>query len=120
MGLIYVTMTVSNGGDHEQNVEFLVDSGATLSVLPAPAWRRLGLKPKRTLRFVLADGTPIRRRVSECRFLYEGVDHWSPVILGTQRDAALLGAITLEILGYVLNPFERTLRPMRMVLAAVS
>ena len=30
---------------------------------------------------------------------------------------ALLGVVTLEILGLVLNPFTRTLQPMRMLLA---
>jgi hypothetical protein len=28
----------------------------------------------------------------------------------------VLGAVTLEILGLVLNPFNRTLQPMRMLL----
>jgi len=41
----------------------------------------------------------------------------SPVILGEPRDEALLGTITLENLGLVLNPFTRTLQPMRMMLA---
>ena len=41
----------------------------------------------------------------------------SPVVLGQQKDAALLGTLTLESLGLVLNPFERRLTPMRMLLA---
>ena len=41
----------------------------------------------------------------------------SPVILGQPGDKALLGTVTLEILGSVLNPFNRTLQPMRMLLA---
>jgi len=36
------------------------------------------------------------------------------------RDEALIGTITLESMGLVLNPFERTLRPMRMRLAALG
>ena len=32
-------------------------------------------------------------------------------------DQALLGVVTLEILGLVLHPFKRTLEPMRMLLA---
>ena len=34
-------------------------------------------------------------------------------------DDGLLGVITLEILGLVLNPFNRTLQPMRGMLARV-
>ncbi len=117
MGLVYVTLDVAKD-DRKRSVEFLVDSGAVMSVLPQPIWRAIGLKAKRRLRFVLADGTPIQRRISECRFFYEGIDATSPVVLGTVRDAALLGTLTLESLGLVLNPFERTLKPMRMILAA--
>ena len=39
-----------------------------------------------------------------------------PVILGEAGDEALLGSVTLEILGLVLNQFDRTLHPMRMLL----
>jgi len=50
-------------------------------------------------------------------FRYQGIHAPSPVVLGELQDEALLGTITLEALGLVLNPFERTLRPMRMRLA---
>src|SRR5438874_5797288 len=103
MGLVYVEMGVAREGGPEQTVRFLVDSGAVYSVLPWRVWRALGLKPKRTLEFTLADGTPVRRRVSECRFIYQGIDATSPVILGERRDEALLGTHTLESLGLVLN-----------------
>jgi hypothetical protein len=33
--------------------------------------------------------------------------------LGEPGDEALLGVVTLEILGLVLHPFKRTLEPMR-------
>jgi clan AA aspartic protease len=118
MGMVHVEMEVRRDGGPSRNVKFLVDSGAFYSVLPRRVWRALGLEPKRTLRFTLADGTTVRRRVSDCRFVYRDIDAPSPVILGGRRDAALLGSVTLENLGLVLNPFERTLRPMRMMLAA--
>ena len=41
----------------------------------------------------------------------------APVIFGELGDEPLLGATTLEALGLVLNPFTRTLHPMRMLLA---
>jgi clan AA aspartic protease len=117
MGMVHVDLEVSRDGGRVQTVRFLVDSGAAYSVLPQRVWRALGLKPKRRLEFTLADGTTIRRRVSECRFVYQGIDATSPVILGERRDEALLGTVTLDNLGLVLNPFERTLKPMRMMLA---
>ena len=78
----------------------------------------MGLKPLRAMEFTLADGTTMRRRVSGCWFRFRGIDAPSPVVLGQRRDTALLGTLTLEALGLVLNPFERTLRPMRMMLAS--
>ena len=65
MGLTYIEGTVSNNGS-PRKVEFLVDSGAVYSLLPQQVWKQLKLKPKRTLTFTLADGTKIKRRVSEC------------------------------------------------------
>jgi len=120
MGLVRVEMDISRDGGPRHAVEFLVDSGAVYSVLPQRVWRALKLKPQRTLQFSLADGTRIRRGVSECRFSYLGVAASSPVVLGERRDEALLGTVTLETLGLVLNPFERTLKPMRMILARGS
>jgi aspartyl protease family protein len=67
--------------------------------------------------FTLADGTTIERNVSECHIALPQGDGYTPVILGQNGDEALLGTVTLEILGLVLNPFNRTLQPMRMMLA---
>jgi predicted aspartyl protease len=99
-------------------VRFLVDSGAVYSVLRHDDWRALGLKPERELDFVLADGTTMTRGVSECLFEIEGQTATSPAVLGESEDEALLGAVTLETLGLMLNPLTRRLQPMRMLLAA--
>lgn len=102
--------------DKQATVRFLVDSGATYTLLPYNDWKAIGLSPKRSMTFTLADGTTIERKVSECHInLPEGEGH-TPVILGEPGDEALLGVVTLEILGLVLNPFSRTLQPMRMLL----
>lgn len=114
MGLVYVDAEVRSGPRKRHAVRFLVDSGASYSVLPRRVWRTIGLKPKRGMVFTLADGTEVRRQVSECVVRLEG---HSPVVLGEGADEALLGVVTLKNLGLVLNPFDRTLRPMRAMLA---
>ena len=119
VGLVHVSMRVSNGR-RKQRVKFIVDSGAIYSLLPETVWRKLGLKASRRMEFTLADGEPVVRRISHCQFAYQGLEAPSPVILGEGNDGALLGAVTLESLGLVLNPFERSLRPMRMMLARAS
>ena len=117
MGLTYIEGVLTGPTGAQAKVKFLVDSGATYTLVPAEESRLLGLQPKRTVAFSLADGTTVERRVSECHLaLPQGEGH-TPVILGEPGDEALLGAITLEELGLVLNPFTRTLQPMRMMLA---
>jgi hypothetical protein len=44
-------------------------------------------------------------------------DAHTPVILGEPSDPAILGVVTIENLGLVLDPFSRTLRPMQMLAA---
>jgi clan AA aspartic protease len=118
MGMVYVDVDVSRSGGPGVPVRFLVDSGAVYSVLPHDVWTSLGLAPMRRMEFVLADGAPIERDVAHCFFAYEGIEAPSPVVLGEPDDEALLGAVTLESMGLVLNPFTRKLRPMRARLAA--
>jgi predicted aspartyl protease len=118
VGLTYVDGRLRvPGARRARRVRFLVDSGAVYSVLRRTDWQALGLAPERTLEFVLADGTTLTRGVSECSFEIEGRRATSPVVLGESEDEALLGAVTLETLGLMLNPLSRTLQPMRMVLA---
>ena len=116
MGVTYIEGQVVGPTGKKENVKFLVDSGATYSLLPKAVWESIGLTPKRRLSFALADGTAVERSVSEAFvILPEGEAH-TPVILGEEDDETLLGVVTLEILGLVFNPFNRTLQPMRMLL----
>ena len=116
MGITYVEGSVT-GPAGNRTVRFLVDSGASYTLLPHSDWQAIGLTTKRQMAFTPADGTLVQRNVSECQIaLPQGEGH-TPVILGEPGDEALLGAVTLEILGLVLNPFTRTLQPMRMRLA---
>jgi predicted aspartyl protease len=119
MGLTNVHAIVRNPFKkvRPQSLLLLVDSGASYTVLPETVWTALRLAPTRTLAFSLADGTVIERGVSEAQFEFEGQRASSPVVLGGPKDSALLGAVTLETLGLVLNPLTRELLPMRMMMA---
>lgn len=117
MGVTYVKGTLTGANGKQETLEFLVDSGATYTLVPDGVWQKLGLAPKRRLRFTRADGTRVERSVSECHLALPEGDGHTPVILGDPGDEPLLGVVTLEILGLVLDPFKRTLEPMRMLLA---
>ncbi len=116
MGSTYVWGTLRGTTGVSERVRFHVDSGATYSLVPRDVWKRLGLQPLRRVGFVLADGTEMERDVGECWMELEPEGQGtSPMILGEPGDSALLGVVTLEVMGLVLNPFKRSLHPMRML-----
>ena len=117
MGITYVEGTVSGPTGKQASAEFLVDSGAKYTLLPEPIWKATELSPKRRMTFTLTDGTHIERNVSEVHIALPQGERHTPVILGEPGDEALSGAVTLEELGLVLNPFQRSLQPARMMLA---
>ena len=85
MGLVTIEGAVTGPSGETRKIEFLIDSGASYS-LP----------------------------VAECKIAVAGEEGHTPVILGEPGDEPLLGVITLENLGLVLNPFKRTLEVMRL------
>ncbi len=115
MGITYIEGVARGPHGKEETVRFLIDSGATYSLLPNPVWQAIELEPKREVTLSLADGTTLQRPVSECHLAMPQGEGHTPVILGEPGDEALLGVVTLEILGLVFNPFNRTLQPMRML-----
>jgi predicted aspartyl protease len=118
MGVTHINAVLRGPTGVERQVRFLVDSGATYSMIPHGIWQDLGLEATRSVDVVLADGTVLARGVSECFITLPGLGAGhSPVFLGEPGDEALLGVITLENMGLVLNPYTRTLHPMKMMLA---
>jgi clan AA aspartic protease len=116
MGLIYVDGIVKYGLKNVK-VRFLVDSGVTYIVLTKDVWEELGLKPLGEMEFILADGTVIKRFISEAILELPGYgERHTPVVLGEKEDENLLGMVTLEIFGLILDPFKRVLRPIRALM----
>jgi clan AA aspartic protease len=114
MGLTFIEGTVTGAAKKQRQLNFLVDSGASYTLLPYDVWNDIGLTPKRKADFILADGTKMERMISECHISIEGADGHTPVILGEKGDDALIGVVTLENLGLVLDPFKRTLHAMHL------
>ena len=116
VGLIYVDGVVKHGGKGVR-FRFLADSGATYTVLTKSVWEGLVLKPMGDVEFVSADGTVIKRAISEALLELPGYgERHTPVVLGESEDEKLLGVVTLEIFGLVLDPFKRELRPARVLM----
>jgi predicted aspartyl protease len=122
MGLTTIRLTVRKQRESRRarEVEFLVDSGASYTVVDARILRALGVKPHRSEDFYLADGSRITRRMGDAYFELGRRGASSPVIFGQRGDEALLGAITLEALGLMLDPLKRELRKMKLMLATAA
>ena len=97
MGITYVEGTVRGEDRRESPVSLLVDSGTRYAVLPLPVWNDRG--------------------ISEWYITLPHRESHTPVILGEPGDEALLGVVTLEIMGLDFNAFNRTLQQMRIHLA---
>src|SRR5438874_6948530 len=119
MGLTVLRVKVGNPAKPRvtEELEFLVDSGAVYSVVPSRILRRLGIKSVATEEFRLADGSAITRRKGIALFRYQDKVGGADVIFGEEGDSLLLGALTLEALGLVLDPLKRELRPLPLILS---
>ena len=119
MGLTVLEIEVGNPAnpDVTEKIEFLIDSGAIYSVVPASVLKRLGIKPLAEQQFRLANGQKILRKKGGAVFKYGKRVGVADVIFGQKGDSTLLGAFTLEALGLSLDPLRRELKPLPMVLA---
>lgn len=122
MGITMLRAEIANPANPDVTValQFLVDSGATYSVVPASVLDGLGIRPLREEEFGLADGTSVRRRTGVALFKYGDRIGGANVIFGEAEDSTLLGVLTLEALGYVLDPLRRQLRPLPMLLGVTA
>jgi len=122
MGITVLTIEVANPSNPQkwEKLDFLVDSGAVYSVVPAKILKKLGIIPLTEQEFRLADGSKITRKKGIAAFRYKDNIGGADVIFGKEGDSTLLGAFTLEALGLALDPLRRELKPLPMVLARIN
>jgi hypothetical protein len=96
MGLAVLNLEVGNVGrpEEKRQVEFLIDSGAMYSVVPAAILDALGIKPFATYELRLADGRKISRRRGGALFRYQDRVGGADVIFGEPDDSSLRNAHT--------------------------
>jgi len=118
MGITNVVTKIQNIDKPKKQAEgeFMVDTGAVYTVVPYTMSRALDLQVTKTQKFSLADGTTVERDLSYAMIEIEGERAPSTVVIGKRGDSALLGAVTLESMGLIVDPFKRKLRPMKLML----
>ena len=117
MSITYLDIKLKNPQNPKKSVvgHFLVDSGAVFSVIPASLLKKLDIKPTDKQKFSLANGEIIEKQIGNALFEYRGKLRSSPVVFG-EEDIYLIGAVTLESLGVILDPINRELKPLPMLM----
>lgn len=110
MGLFHVKGHLTGPTARTEEVEFLVDTGATLSVVPRSLAERLELKSTRSQRVVIAGGQRDVWPVAEARLSLDGTEITTPCFIAPDGPP-LLGAVALESLFLAVDPVGKRLIP---------
>ncbi len=111
MGVIYASAIVRNAGEPERSWEgvFLVDSGATDSLVPRPHLEAIGLKPRGRRIYVMADGSEIGMDVTTAEVEIMGEIVGTTIVYGEADVEPLLGVTVLESAGIAIDPRNQSL-----------
>lgn len=96
-----------------KKIKGTVDPGATLCVLPASVVKELGLPIKKSkIRVRYADGRRgLRAEADEVRVFLQGRDATFNAIVEPKRESALIGAVVLETLDFLVDSRRERLVP---------
>ena len=115
MGLTHVAVKLGRLGSRElYDAEFLVDTGAMDSMAPASELKRVGIEPIGKRIYELANGELLEFEygLAELRFMDEITS--TDIIFGPENSEPILGVISLENAGFIVDPKNQTLRKLRV------
>lgn len=112
MGATHVTVTIRNPASPEKTWEalFLVDTGATDSLVPRNGLESIGLKPKGQRTYELADGTELKMDITTADIEFMGEIVGGTIIFGEPGIEPILGVTALESVGIEVDPKNQTLK----------
>ncbi|MEA3356977.1 MAG: hypothetical protein U9Q67_00895 [Patescibacteria group bacterium] len=117
MGLTFITTKIINPQKPAKTFsrKFLVDSGIRYSVVDQKILKKIGVKSTKTLQFTLPNGETMNKKVGELIFQMKKDRATSPVIFGNDG-IFTLGSVTLETFGFIVDPINRQLRRLPMLI----
>ena len=112
MGAIHVTVTIRNPAEPDRTWEglFLIDMGATDSLVPRPHLESIGLIPKGQRVYELADGSEIRMDITTADIEFMGEIVGGTILFGEANAEPLLGVTALESVGIEVDPLNQRLK----------
>jgi len=112
MGVLFVEADVSV--HTEERIRFLVDTGATYTVVPEDLADRLGaVRTPRSLTVTLADGSERSMFGTTILMRLAGREALVTTLIAPAGSEPLLGAEALEVLGLAIDPRDGSLHPTR-------
>lgn len=112
MGIIRVTVTIRPlpKSTKKYQADFLVDSGATDSMVPAKHLKKIGIKPVGRMAYELADGTTTKYDFGLGVIEFMGDITSGRVIFGPNDCEPILGVTALESVGILIDPASQKLK----------
>ena len=112
MGAIYTNVIIRNPADPDKSWEgrFLVDTGATESLVPAPCLEAIGLRPKTQRVYELADGSEIELGIAPGEIEFMGEIVGTTLVFGAADAEPLLGVTALESAAVEIDPRNQKLK----------
>jgi len=113
MGICEVKVKLANlaAPSRTEEVSLLVDTGATLSWIPRKILEKLGVTAFSRLPFTLADGHRLERDTTAVLMIVDGRKGAVQVAFGEPGEEPVLGATSLEGLGFMVDPVGQKLIP---------
>ena len=112
MGATHVTVTIRNPAEPNRFWEglFLVDTGATDSLVQTRHLEAIGLKPKGRRVYELADGKEIAMDITTADIEFMGETVGGTILFGAANAEPLLGVTALESVGIEVDPLNQRLK----------
>jgi clan AA aspartic protease len=111
MGLTHVAVQIRNRETTDTfGANFLVDTGATDSMVPASELVRIGIKPNHKKTYELASGKLAKYNVAWAEFSFMDETIVTRVIFGPDNAEPILGVLALEAVGVVVDPSSQKLK----------
>lgn len=113
MGMFEVKVKLANlaAPGRAEEVSLLVDTGATLPWIPRATLEKLSVRAFSRLPFTLGDGRRLERDTTAVLMTIDGRKGAVQVAFGERGEEAVLGATSLEGLGFRVDPVGRKLVP---------
>ncbi len=112
MGTTYVDVTIRNPAEPRRSWtgKFVVDTGAFDSLVPRQRLEAIGLKPRGSRDYVLADGKQLTLEATVAEIEFEGVIVGGTIAYGPEGTEPLLGVTALESGGFEIDPRNERLK----------